>query len=194
MFSGKIVVHPQLVSSDPVVPVNGAGALVVLGDRLWLGALDNDLVRRHSSGLVKLADALAKELLPLSNVARHRDKMWWFRSSQLMATSFVLLMASFIDARTDCNPHFGGAVFPRTYVKNLLLHCLILPIKKRSFSFNFNAASMDVKYALAVTRQLLWCHGFVNPKRTYAPFPPSLAALSFLLAWWQWRRRLPSPR
>ncbi len=75
MFSGKIVVHPQLVSSDPVVPVNGAGALVVLGDRLWLGALDNDLVRRHSSGLVKLADALAKELLPLSNVARHRDKM-----------------------------------------------------------------------------------------------------------------------
>ena len=47
ILGGKIAVHPQLVGMDPVVSVNGAGAIVVLGDRLWLGNLDDDLVRRR---------------------------------------------------------------------------------------------------------------------------------------------------
>ncbi len=44
MFGGEIAVHPQLIGADPVMPVDGAGALVVLCDCLWLGNLDNDLV------------------------------------------------------------------------------------------------------------------------------------------------------
>ena len=37
ILCGKIVVHPQLVGTDPVVSVNGAGAIVVLGDCLLAG-------------------------------------------------------------------------------------------------------------------------------------------------------------
>jgi hypothetical protein len=32
-----------MLSTDPVVSVDGAGTIVVLGDCLWLGDLDNDL-------------------------------------------------------------------------------------------------------------------------------------------------------
>jgi hypothetical protein len=28
MFGGKIAVHPQLVTADPVAPVDGAGTLI----------------------------------------------------------------------------------------------------------------------------------------------------------------------
>ena len=34
ILGGKIAVHPQLVGTDPVVSVDGAGAIVVLGDCL----------------------------------------------------------------------------------------------------------------------------------------------------------------
>jgi hypothetical protein len=74
MFGGKIAVHPQLVGADSVVPVDDAGALVELHNRPWLGDLDNDLVWWCPTGLDKLAEALAKDLPPLSNAARCRDK------------------------------------------------------------------------------------------------------------------------
>ncbi len=37
ILGGEIAVHQQLVGTDPVVSVDGAGAIVVLGDCLWLG-------------------------------------------------------------------------------------------------------------------------------------------------------------
>ncbi len=47
MSGGKIAAYLQLVGADPVVSVDGAGAIVVLGNCLWLGDLNNDLVRRR---------------------------------------------------------------------------------------------------------------------------------------------------
>ena len=52
MFGGEIAVLPQFVGTDPVVPVNGAGTLVICRDCLRLGDLDNDLVRWRTIGLV----------------------------------------------------------------------------------------------------------------------------------------------
>ena len=52
MSGGEIAVHPQFVGADPVVPVNVASTLVICRDRLWLGDLDNDLVRWRTTGLV----------------------------------------------------------------------------------------------------------------------------------------------
>ena len=43
----EIAVHPQLVGMDPVVLVNGASAIIVLGNRLWLGNLNDDFVQRR---------------------------------------------------------------------------------------------------------------------------------------------------
>ncbi len=50
MFGGEIAVLPQFVGTDPVVPVNGASTLIICSDRLWLGNLNNDLVRWHMTG------------------------------------------------------------------------------------------------------------------------------------------------
>ncbi len=49
MSGGKIAAYLQLVGADPdpVVSVDGAGAIVVLGNCLWLDDLDNDLVQRR---------------------------------------------------------------------------------------------------------------------------------------------------
>ncbi len=63
-------VHQQLVGTDPVVPVNGAGTLVICRDHLRLGDLDNDLVRWRMTGLVQLAEMLTEDVLPLSDTAR----------------------------------------------------------------------------------------------------------------------------
>jgi hypothetical protein len=69
MFGGEIAAHPQIVRVDPVVPADGACALVVLCDCLWLGNLDSDLVWRCLDGFVKLAAALARDVPPLSDAA-----------------------------------------------------------------------------------------------------------------------------
>ncbi len=74
MSGGKIAVHPQFVGKDPVVPVDGAGTLVICHDRLWLGDLDNDHVRWRTTGLVQLAEALTEDVLPLSDSARRRHE------------------------------------------------------------------------------------------------------------------------
>jgi hypothetical protein len=52
MSGGEIAVHPQFVGADPVVPVNGAGTLVICCHRPRLGDLDNDLFRWRTTGLV----------------------------------------------------------------------------------------------------------------------------------------------
>ena len=44
MSGGKIAVHPQLIGTDPVVPVDGAGTLVICCNHLRLGDLNNDLL------------------------------------------------------------------------------------------------------------------------------------------------------
>jgi hypothetical protein len=74
MSGGKIVVHPQLISADPVVLVDGAGTLVICRNRLRLGDLNNDSVRWRTTGLVQLAEALTEDVLPLSDSARRRLK------------------------------------------------------------------------------------------------------------------------
>ena len=74
MFGGEIAVQPQLVGINSVVSVNGAGALVIICDRLWLGNLDDHLVRRRPSGLVQLAKALSLDYLPLAQSLRCHDK------------------------------------------------------------------------------------------------------------------------
>ena len=67
MFSCKIVVYPQLVGADPVVLVNCAGAIVVFLDHLWLGDLNNYLVRWRMTRLVQLVEALTEDVPTLSN-------------------------------------------------------------------------------------------------------------------------------
>ena len=52
MFCGEIAVQPQLVSTDPNVPVDCAGALLISLDRLWLGDHNDHLVRRLPARLV----------------------------------------------------------------------------------------------------------------------------------------------
>jgi len=69
IFGGEIAVHPQLIGAKPVVPVNGAGTLVICHNRLRLGDLDNDLVRWCTTGHVQLAEALTEDMLPLSDTA-----------------------------------------------------------------------------------------------------------------------------
>ena len=72
---GEIADHPQFVGADPVVPVDGAGTLVICRDRLWLGNLDNDRVRWRTTGLVQMAETLTEDVLPLSDSARrHHEK------------------------------------------------------------------------------------------------------------------------
>ena len=44
MSGGEIAVHPQFVGADPVVPVDGAGTLVICCNHLRLGDLNNDLL------------------------------------------------------------------------------------------------------------------------------------------------------
>ena len=74
MFGGEIAVHLQLVSADPVVPVGGAGTLVICCNCLWLGNLNNDFVRWRTTGLVQLVEALLEDVLPLSDSACRRHK------------------------------------------------------------------------------------------------------------------------
>ena len=74
MFGGEIAVHPQLAGADPVVPVNGAGTLVICCNLLWLGDLHNDRVWWRTTGLVQLAEALKEDVLPLSDSARCHHK------------------------------------------------------------------------------------------------------------------------
>ena len=71
MSSCKIAIHPQLIGADPVVPANGAGAIIVFLDRLWLGDLNYCLVRWRTIRLVQLAEALMEDAPPLSN-STHR--------------------------------------------------------------------------------------------------------------------------
>ena len=47
MSGGKNAVHLQLIGADPDVLVNDASTIKVLGICLWLGDLNNDLVRRR---------------------------------------------------------------------------------------------------------------------------------------------------
>jgi hypothetical protein len=88
---------------------------------------------------------------PLPHIVVMKNQQ--LRSSQLMATSSVLPVSSLMDARTICDLHFDRSTFPRTSIGNLLLHCFTFPVKCRPFSFIFNAASTDVKYASVVTRR-----------------------------------------
>jgi hypothetical protein len=74
MSGGKIAVHPQLIVVDPVVPVDGAGTIVICYNRLRLGDLNNDRVRWRTTGLVQLAEALTEDVLPPSDSARRRHK------------------------------------------------------------------------------------------------------------------------
>ncbi len=74
MFGGKIVVQPQLIGKNPVVLVNGAGALVIFCNCLWLGDLNDHLVWGRPTGLVQLAKALALDHRPLAQSARCHDK------------------------------------------------------------------------------------------------------------------------
>ncbi len=78
--------------------------------------------------------------------------------------------------KTDRLPHFEWVVFDRTSIRNRLLQCLPLPMRYNPLSFIADAASMDTKYALAVTRQSLWCHGSVSSSSTHVPFPASASA------------------
>ena len=81
MSGGKIAVHPQLIGTDPVVPVDGTGTLVICCNRLRLGDLNNDRVRWRTTGLVQLAEALTEDIvLPLSDTACHRHKNCRFLS------------------------------------------------------------------------------------------------------------------
>ncbi len=150
MFCGKIAVHPQLIGADPFVPVNGPGTLVICLDCPRLGDLDNDRVWWRMIRLVQLAEALTKDVLPLSdNAHRHQEKS----STPLMAMSSVLPVSLSIDARTARDPRRGRVVFPRNYMGNHLLHCFTLPMKVRPVSFITNVTSTEAKYASAVTKR-----------------------------------------
>ena len=65
MFGAEIAVQPHLVGSLPVVPVEGASALVVFRDCLRLGDLNDHLVQRCPARLVQLAKVLALDLYKL---------------------------------------------------------------------------------------------------------------------------------
>ena len=58
MSGGKIAVHPQLIGMDPVVPVNGAGTLVICCSHLWLGDLNNDLLDWSSTPTSEMSEVL----------------------------------------------------------------------------------------------------------------------------------------
>ncbi len=74
MFGGKIAVHPQLGDADPVVPVDGAGTLVMHLNGLWHIDVNDDLVRLCPAQLVQLAQVLARDRFALSDSAPRRDK------------------------------------------------------------------------------------------------------------------------
>jgi hypothetical protein len=144
MSGGKIVVHPQLIGADPVVPVDGAGTLVICRNRLRLGDLNNDSVRWRTPDLSSWRRRLRKTSSPspILHVAVSKNRR--FLSTQLMASS-VSPVSSSIEARTARDPHRGRVVFPRNSIGNRLLHCFMLPMKVRPFSFIANAASVEAK-------------------------------------------------
>jgi hypothetical protein len=74
MFGAEFAVQPQLVGSNPVVPVDGAGALVLFCDRHGLGNLDDHLVWRRPAGLVQLTKVLTLNHLPLAQSTRCCDE------------------------------------------------------------------------------------------------------------------------
>ncbi len=75
ILGAKIVVHPQLIRTDPVVPVNCASALVICRDGPRLGDMDDDHVWVRQLVPVELVQSLAIDLLSLSDTARRHYKI-----------------------------------------------------------------------------------------------------------------------